>query len=122
MGVVKEFKSFTMKKQIVDMAVSLTVGAALGKIVTTIVADIIKPLITLAAGQVELSDLVVMLRGPAMGRPAVVLPYGRLLQAVFDFLIIAVSVFLVAKVIHYVRDREEQRLSAHQTGLAVSPK
>jgi len=122
MGVIREVKSLSMKRQVVDRAVSLTVGAALGKIVTIMVADVIKPLISLVAGRAGVGDFVLVLREAADGQPAVVLPYGRLLQAVFDFVIIAVSVLLVAETIHYLREKEERRLRSHQAGNAVSPR
>lgn len=109
MGFIQEFKTFTIKKNVVDMAVSITIGAALGRIVTSIVADIIKPLISMVAGEVTFSEFVMVLRKATDGRPAVVLPYGRLIQAVSDFLIIALAVFMVAKAIQHFRETEEQR-------------
>lgn len=109
MAFLQEFRTFLIKKNVVDMAVSLTVGAALGSIVTSIVADIIKPLISMVAGEVTFSEFVMVLRKAANGRPAVVLPYGRFVQAVSDFFVIALSVFLVAKAIQHFRKTEEQR-------------
>ena len=109
MAFLQEFRTFLIKKNVVDMAVSITVGAALGGIVTSIVADIIKPLISMVAGKVTFSEFVMVLRKAANGRPAVVLPYGRFVQAVSDFFVIALSVFLVAKAIQHFRKTEEQR-------------
>lgn len=109
MAFLQEFKTFTIKKNVVDMAVSITVGAALGRIVTSMVTDILKPLLSMVTGEVTFSDFVMVLRKTAEGRPAVVLPYGRLIQAVSDFLVIALAVFMVSKAIQHFRKIEEQR-------------
>ncbi|HPI93787.1 MAG TPA: large conductance mechanosensitive channel protein MscL [Deltaproteobacteria bacterium] len=108
MAFLQEFRSFVIKKNVVDMAVSITIGAALGRIVTSIVTDIIKPLIGTITGEVTFSDFVMVLRKAADGRPAVVLPYGRLVQAVSDFFIIALAVFMVSKAILRFRKSGEQ--------------
>ena len=109
MGIIQDFKTFTIKKTVVDMAVSITVGAALGRIITSIVTDVIKPLFSMVTGEVTFSDFAYVLRKAADGRPAIVLPYGRLIQAVSDFFIIALAVFMVAKAIQHFRKTEEQR-------------
>lgn len=109
MGFIQEFKAFTIKKNVVDMAVSITIGAALGRIVMSIVTDVIKPLLGMITGEVTFSEFVVVLRKAADGRPAIVLPYGRLIQTVSDFLIISLAVFLVAKAIQRLRKTEDQR-------------
>ncbi len=109
MGFMQDFKTFTIKKNVVDMAVRITIGAALAKIVTSMVTDIIKPLIGMVAGEVTFTEFVLVLRKATNDRPAIVLPYGRLIQTVSDFLIIALTVFMVAQAIGHFRKSEEHR-------------
>ncbi len=108
MGYMKDFKAFIIKKNVVDMAVSITVGAALGKIVTSIVTDILKPVISMVAGEITLGDSMLVLRRAANGRPVIVLMYGRLMQTVMDFFILAMAMFLVAQAIKRFRKTDEQ--------------
>lgn len=98
-----EFKAFAMKGNVVDMAVGVIIGAAFGKIVSSLVADIITPGIGLLVGGVDFSDLVITLKAATLNAegveiaPAVVIKYGAFIQVVFDFLIIALSIFTLVK-------------------------
>lgn len=91
----REFREFALRGNVLDMAVGIIVGAAFGRIVSSLVGDVILPPVGLLLGGVDFSSLAVTLRAASGDRPAVVLGYGRFLQAVIDFLIVALAVFLV---------------------------
>jgi large conductance mechanosensitive channel len=107
MKLVDEFKSFAMKGNVVDMAVGIIIGAAFGKIVSSMVNDIIMPPLGLLIGGVNFTDLKVVMKAAAEGHPAVTWNYGNFIQVVFDFLIVAFSVFLVIKAIVIAKKKEE---------------
>ena len=87
----KEFKEFAIRGNVLDLAVGVVVGTAFGKIVSSLVADIITPLISLTTGAVDFKHLSLPLREAAGGVSAVTINYGAFLQTIFDFLIIARS-------------------------------
>lgn len=103
MGLATEFKEFAMKGNVVDMAVGVIIGVAFGKIVSSLVADVVMPPLGLAIGGVNFTDLAVTL-GPnaATGEP-VVLKYGVFLQTIFDFLLIALVLFLIIRAINKLK-------------------
>ncbi|MEA9976020.1 MULTISPECIES: large-conductance mechanosensitive channel protein MscL [unclassified Pseudomonas] len=106
MSVLSEFKAFAVKGNVVDMAVGIIIGAAFGKIVSSFVGDVVMPPLGLLIGGVDFSDLAVTLR-PAEGTlPAVVLAYGKFIQSVIDFLIVAFAIFMGVKAINRLK-REE---------------
>jgi len=107
MSMLKEFKEFAAKGNVVDLAVAVIIGAAFGKIVTSFVADIVMPPLGLLIGGVNFTDLAVTLKEAAGNAPAVVWAYGKFLQAVFDFTIIAFAIFLAVKGINRLKRREE---------------
>lgn len=102
MSLASEFKEFAMKGSVIDLAVGVVVGAAFGKIVSSLVADVIMPPIGMAIGGVNFTDLAVTL-GTAPDGSAVVLKYGAFLQTIFDFLIIAVALFMAIKLINKLK-------------------
>ena len=110
----KDFKEFAMKGNIVDMAIGVIIGSAFGKIVSSFVADIITPLLGLILGKVNISELKWVIE-PAVGEtPEVALTYGMFLQSVIDFLLIALSIFLVLRVImnvkkRFIKEKEEAK-------------
>ena len=105
-GMGQEFKAFVMRGNVVDLAVGVVIGAAFGRIVTSLVGDVIMPPIGLAIGGVDFSQLAWVLK-PAVGdKPAVVLALGKFVQAIVDFLIIAFVIFLVVKAVNRLK-REE---------------
>ncbi|HNY64195.1 MAG TPA: large-conductance mechanosensitive channel protein MscL [Deltaproteobacteria bacterium] len=106
MGFMKEFKEFAVKGNAMDMAVGIIIGAAFGKIVSSLVADVIMPPIGAIIGGVDFTSLVLTLSTGNMGMPPVVLSYGKFIQAVVDFTIIAMAVFLLVKGINMVRKPE----------------
>ena len=108
MSIVKEFKEFAVKGNVVDMAVGIIIGAAFGKIVSSLVADVVMPPIGLLLSGVDFSDLAITLKAAAEGTPAVVISYGKFLQTAVDFLLVAAAVFLLVKGINRVRRTAEQ--------------
>lgn len=109
MGFIKEFKEFAVKGNAMDMAVGIIIGAAFGKIVSSLVADVIMPPIGMVIGGVDFTDLVVTLKAASLGAPAVVLSYGKFIQAVVDFTIIAFAIFLLVKGINMMRQPEVKK-------------
>jgi len=106
MSIIKEFKEFAVKGNVIDLAVGIIIGAAFGKIVTSIVADVIMPPIGLLIGGVDFSDLVITLKAAEGATPAVVISIGKFLQTLIDFTIIAFAIFLLIKVINKVKAKE----------------
>lgn len=107
MKIIDEFKTFAMKGNVVDMAVGIIIGAAFGKIVSSVVSDIIMPPIGLLIGGVNFTDLKVILKAATETNPAVTWNYGNFLQVCFDFLIVAFAVFLMIKAINSAKKKEE---------------
>ncbi len=106
MSIIKEFKEFAVKGNVIDLAVGIIIGAAFGKIVTSVVADVIMPPIGLLIGGVDFSDLVITLKAAEGATPAVVISIGKFLQTLIDFTIIAFAIFLLIKVINKVKAKE----------------
>ena len=106
MSLGKEFKEFAMKGSVVDLAIGVIIGAAFGKIVTSLVEDIIMPPIGLLVGGVNFTDLSVRLGQDPAGKE-VLLKYGNFLQISFQFLIVAFVLFLVVKAVNRFRKAEE---------------
>ena len=113
MGMVKEFKEFIMRGNVMDMAVGVIVGGAFGAIVNSLVNDVIMPVISLATGKVDFSNLFIALDGgeyanlaAAQEAGASVFAYGSFIQAVIEFLIIALCIFLVVKGVNKLRRPE----------------
>ena len=102
MSFVSEFKEFAMKGNMIDMAVGIIIGAAFGKIVSSLVGDVVMPPLGMAIGGVNFSDLAVTLGTSPAGAP-VVLKYGAFLQTLFDFLIIALVLFIAIRAINKLK-------------------
>jgi len=113
MGFVKEFKEFAMRGNVMDMAVGVVIGAAFGKIVSSLVADVFMPLISLITGGVNFTDWKLVLNKVVVDginvTPEVTINYGNFIQVTFDFLIIAFSIFLVIKAINKIKKKEEEK-------------
>jgi large conductance mechanosensitive channel len=112
MKIVDEFKKFAMKGNVVDMAIGIIIGAAFGKIVTSLVNDIIMPPIGLLIGGVDFTDLKIMLKGASVDEAgkaisAVTINYGAFLQTAIDFLIVAFAIFLMIKAMNNMIRKEE---------------
>ncbi|SRR5690554_779120 len=106
MSILKEFKTFAVKGNVVDMAVGIIIGAAFGKIVSSFVGDIIMPPLGVLIGGVDFTDLAVTLKAAEGDLPAVVLAYGKFIQSIIDFLIVAFAIFMGIKVINRLKHEE----------------
>ena len=103
----KEFKEFVTKGNVVDLAVGVIIGGAFGKIVTSLVDDIIMPPIGLILGGVDFSKLTLTLKEAVGDKPAVMIRYGIFINAVIIFLIVAFCIFLMIKAINRMRKKQE---------------
>lgn len=104
----KEFKSFAMKGNVIDMAVGVIIGAAFGKIVSSLVSDIIMPPLGVLLGGVDFSHLYVTLQAASDGQEAIVMNYGLFINHIVDFLIIAFAIFIFVKQIERFKQKEEK--------------
>ncbi len=104
---IKEFQEFAIKGNVVDLAVGVIIGAAFGKIVTSLVTDIVMPPIGLVVGGVNFTDLKIIMRQAIDGKPAVTLNYGNFLQVLFDFVIVAIAIFVIVKGINMLKRSEQ---------------
>ncbi|MEQ1622198.1 MAG: large-conductance mechanosensitive channel protein MscL [Methylococcales bacterium] len=108
MSILKEFKEFAIKGNAVDMAVGIIIGAAFGKIISSMVADVIMPPIGLLIGGVDFTKLAVTLKEAEDKVPAVTLNYGNFIQTTVDFTIIAFAIFMVVKLLNKLKKQEEK--------------
>jgi large conductance mechanosensitive channel len=105
----KEFKEFAIKGNMIDMAVGIIIGAAFGKIVSSLVADVVMPPIGLLLGGVDFSDLTITLRQATESVEAVTLNYGMFVNTLIDFLIIAFTIFIIVKQINRFKKEKESK-------------
>lgn len=112
MGLLKEFKDFAMRGNVIDLAVGVIIGGAFGKIIASLVADIIMPPIGLLVGGVNFADLKWEMKAPTIvngvKKAAVTLNYGNFLQVTFDFLIVAFCIFLFVKGMNSLSRKKEE--------------
>ncbi len=115
MGMMSEFKEFAVKGNALDMAVGLILGAAMGKIVSSLVADVLMPVISLAMGGVSFSNLFKNLGdgtfstlAAAQEAGAATLNYGLFIQAIIDFIIIAFVIFMIVRTVNKLKKAEEE--------------
>ena len=92
-----DFKKFITKGNVVDLAVAVVIGAAFNKIVSSLVADVLTPLISMAMGKVDFTELKIVLRPETADASALTLNYGVFIQAIIDFLIIGLTIFIIVK-------------------------
>jgi large conductance mechanosensitive channel len=109
---VSEFKQFAIKGNMVDMAVGIIIGAAFGKIVSSLVNDVIMPPLGLAIGGVDFSELAIVLQEATDEAAAVAIGYGAFIQTIVDFLIVALAIFVAVKVINSMKRKEEEKPAA----------
>ncbi len=107
MSLVKEFKEFAMRGNVVDLAVGVIIGGAFGKIVSSFVNDVVMPPLGLLIGGVDFKNLAVTLKAAEGEAAAVTLNYGMFIQNVFDFLIIAFVIFMAIKGMNNLKKKEE---------------
>lgn len=112
MGMVKEFKEFALKGNFVDMAVGIVIGTAFTKIVSSLVNNVLTPIISVFTGGVDVSNQGVPLTEGAEGADPVVLGWGAFVQALIDFLIVALVMFLIVKMINTAKKQFEKEKEA----------
>lgn len=109
MGMMKEFKEFVMKGNVIDMAVGIVIGIAFGKIIGSLVTDIIMPPIGILLGGVDFSNLSWVIKEATEAAEAVTLNYGKFIITIIEFIIIAFSIFMVIKAINNAKKKEEEK-------------
>jgi large conductance mechanosensitive channel len=106
---IQEFKAFSVKGNVVDMAVGIVIGTAFGKIVSSFVGDVIMPPIGFLIGGIDFSGLAVTLKAATAESTAVTLNYGKFIQTAIDFTIIAFAIFVAVKAINVLKRKEEAK-------------
>ena len=109
MKMLQEFKQFAMRGNVLDMAIGIIIGAAFGKIVSSIVSDVIMPPIGILLGGVDFSSLAITLREGSEGFAPVLIKYGVFINTVIDFIIIAFAIFMFVKGINSMKKNEEEK-------------
>lgn len=115
---IEEFKAFAMRGSVMDLAIGIIIGGAFGKIVSSLVADIIMPMVGLLVGGVNFTDLKLTMKHAVVDSagivtsPAITLNYGNFIQTTFDFLIIAFSIFMFVKLINNFNKKKEEAPAA----------
>ena len=112
MSMLEEFRAFAVKGNVVDMAVGIIIGAAFGKIVSSAVGDVLMPPIGMLVGGMDFSDLAITLKAASGNAPAVVMGYGKFLQSLIDFAIVAFAIFMMVKLINRLKKEEAAAPSA----------
>ncbi len=107
MPILKEFKEFAMRGSVVDLAVGIIIGAAFGKIVSSLVNDVLMPPIGMLIGGVDFSNLTLTLKSAAEGVPATVIRYGVFINTIIDFAIVALAIFLLIRAINTFKKKED---------------
>lgn len=115
MSMIQEFKAFAMRGNVVDLAVGVVIGGAFGAIVTSLVGDLIMPLVGVLTGGVDFSKAAIVLKagvaasadGTIAAQPAVLLGYGKFIQTIVNFMIVAFAIFMLVKGINATKKKEE---------------
>lgn len=103
MGMMQEFKTFAMRGNVIDLAVGVVIGGAFGKIVSSLVADVIMPVLGLITGGVNFASMAITLKAAEGDTPAVLLSYGKFVQNIFDFVLVALAIFLMVRAINKLK-------------------
>lgn len=112
MSLLKEFRSFAIRGNVIDLAVAVIIGGAFGRIVSSLVNDILMPPLGVILGGVDFKDLAVVIKKATEEVPAVTLNYGMFIQNVIDFVIIAFVIFMMIKGINSLKKKEEEKPAA----------
>ncbi|MEZ5944269.1 MAG: large-conductance mechanosensitive channel protein MscL [Planctomycetaceae bacterium] len=107
MGIIKEFKEFAVRGNVADMAVGIIIGGAFGKIVTSLVNDVVMPPVGMLMGNADFSHLAITLREKTADVDAVTLNYGAFINTVLDFVIVAFCIFMLIKAMNNLKRQEE---------------
>ncbi|UNM95058.1 large-conductance mechanosensitive channel protein MscL [Ignatzschineria rhizosphaerae] len=117
----QEFKEFAMRGNVIDLAVGVIIGGAFNKIVSSLVADIVMPPLGVLLGGVDFKDFAITLKDAVGDTPAVVLNYGMFIQNVFDFIIVAFSIFLAIRVMNKLREKQDEAVAEAIEEVAADP-
>ena len=109
MGMMKEFKEFAMRGNVVDMAIGIVIGAAFGKIVKSLVSDVIMPPIGVLLGDVDFAEMGVVVKEATETAEAVMIKYGLFINTIIEFIIIAFAIFMVIKGMNKMKKKEEEK-------------
>lgn len=120
MSMLSEFKEFAVKGNVVDMAVGVIIGAAFGKIVTSLVGDVIMPPIGVVLGGMDFTNLSIIIQEAIDKKPAVTISYGKFVQTVIDFTIVAFVIFMAVKGMNSLKKKEAEVIEA-PAALAALP-
>lgn len=101
-----EFKKFALRGNVIDLAVAVVIGAAFGKIVSSLVADVVMPVVGMLIGGVDFADMAIVLKAATADAPAVTLGYGKLIQTIVDFIVVAFAIFLFIKLYAHLQAKE----------------
>jgi len=112
MSMIKEFREFAMRGNVIDMAVGIVIGAAFGKIVSSFVNDVLMPPLGVALGGMNFTGLALTLKAASGDVAAVTLNYGTFTQTLLDFLIIAFAIFMVIKAMNSVKKKQQETPAA----------
>lgn len=112
MGLIKEFKEFAVKGNVIDLAVAVIIGGAIGKVISSLVNDVIMPPIGLLLGGVNFKELRIILKEATVDTAEVAIRYGAFLNVIVDFVIIAFIIFMLIKGINSLKKKEEAKPSA----------
>lgn len=103
MSMMDEFKTFAMRGNVIDLAVGVVIGTAFGKIVSSLVADLIMPVLGLITGGINFTRMAITLKAAEGDTPAVLLSYGKFVQNIFDFVLVALAIFLMVRAINKLK-------------------
>ncbi|MBU3968926.1 large-conductance mechanosensitive channel protein MscL [Patescibacteria group bacterium] len=106
---IQEFKNFAIKGNVIDMAIGIIIGTAFGKIVSSLVSDVIMPPIGIITGGIDFADSSILLKSATETTQAVTLNYGLFINSVIDFVIIALSIFFVIKHLNKFKKKKEEK-------------
>ena len=120
MGILKEFREFALKGSVIDLAVGIIIGAAFGAVVNSLVKDVMMPPLGVVTGGVDFSDKAITLRQAAGDKPAVMLNYGLFINACITFLIQALAVFVVIKLMNTARRKKEAEVAEEPKAPALT--
>jgi large conductance mechanosensitive channel len=105
---VKDFKAFVMRGNVVDLAVGVIIGAAFGKVVTSLVGDVLMPPIGMLVGGINFTDIMINIKAAEGSAPAVAIKLGNFIQTIIDFLIVAFVIFMVVKAMARIMPKKEE--------------
>lgn len=106
---IKEFKDFAVKGNVIDLALAVVIGGAFGKIVSSLVNDLLMPLFGYILGGVKLNNLKLILKEASLDKGEIALNYGVFIQAIVDFLIITISIFIIIKIFNQFKRKREEK-------------